>query len=187
MKEGLKQRLIGAFVLMALAVIFLPGFFKQQQGHQVDVRTLIPAQPQVEQVVFNKPELGLAVEPAPAPETMFIPAEDAPVVVAEVDTKPDNSANELPAVPILPLNDQGIPDAWVIQVASLSSKASAVTLRDELQAAGHRAYLREVTTAQGTFNRVFIGPKLDKAEALAVKAQIDRQLNVNAQVKRFEP
>jgi DedD protein len=186
-KEGLKQRLIGAFVLLALAVIFLPGFFKQQQGHQVDTHTLIPPQPQIDVVEFNKPEIGLVVEPAPAPEAMFIPADDAPVTTAEPLVNPEETSAQLSPVPELPLNDKGIPDAWVVQVVSLSSQSAAMKLRDELQSDGHRAYVREITTDSGTYNRVFIGPKLSKTEALAVKAQIDQRLKVSSQVKRFEP
>lgn len=188
MKEGLKQRLVGAFVLTALAVIFLPGFFKEQQGHSVDTDTLIPPQPQVETVKFATPVPTVEVEPAPAPETMFLPegesdsAANSPVAT-NVAPPPESVAPELSAPP----PESAIPDAWVVQVVSLSSKDAAIKLRDELQSEGHKAYTREVTTAAGVFNRVFIGPKLDKAEAQAIKAEMDSRFKVNAQVRRFEP
>ncbi len=197
MREGLKQRLVGAFVLVALAVIFLPGIFREQQGHQVDTRSQIPAQPQVEIVEFTAPEPQQDVEPAPAPETMFLPSEvSEPEGVSSVTTAPASSAapaistaaqSSSSAAPPLTLNEKGIPEAWVVQVVSLSNKAAAIKLRDELQADGYKAFVREVTTASGTFNRLFIGPKLDKAEAMAIKAELDKRLSVSAQVRRFEP
>ena len=75
----------------------------------------------------------------------------------------------------------------MVQVASLSNKEAASKLRDELQAEGHKAYVRTVTTANGSVTRVFIGPKLDKEEALKVKAEVDKRLKVNAMVLRFKP
>ncbi len=190
MKEGLKQRLIGAFVLAALGVIFLPGFFKEQRTQHLDTRTRIPPSPSIETIEFAVPEPDPVVEPAPSPATMFLPEEEAvaaepsPVEAASASSA---SSSVLPAVPEMPLNAQGLPDAWIIQVASLSNQEAALRLRDRLQAEGHKAFVREGKTDRGTFHRVFIGPKVDRAEALAIKARVDAQFNVNAQVRRFEP
>lgn len=198
MKDALKQRLVGAVVLAAIGVIFLPGFFKEQQGHQVDTRSHIPAEPSSPQVTFEAPQQPTDISPAPEPETMFLPPEPEPApkpepeVLADADTAPAKPVEDKPAatteqVPELPLGPDGIPDAWVVQVASLSNKEAAAKLRDELQAEGHKAYVRTVTTANGSVTRVFIGPKLDKAEALKVKAEVDKRLKVNAMVLRFQP
>jgi len=203
-KDALKQRLVGAVILAAIAVIFLPSFFKEQQVYTIDTDTQIPDQPAVASTEFNAPEQVADIQPAPAPETMF-----QPPVVEQVPPEPDlhgQHANEAvhatpeaktpePAttdtgdesVPQLSLNADGVPSAWVVQVASLTNKAAANKLRDELQADGHKAYVRSIATANGTVTRVFIGPKLDKAEAQAVKAQIDERLKVKSLVRRFEP
>lgn len=140
-------------------------------------------------VNFVPPEDTIEVEPAPNPETMFIPADTSPPVTAVAASTSASAASKsaVAAVPEIPFNDKGIPDAWVVQVVSLSSKEAAIKLRDELQSDGHKAYIREVATASGVFNRVFIGPKLDRAEALAIKAQMDERFKVTAQVRRFEP
>lgn len=194
MKDALKQRLVGAVVLAAIGVIFLPGFFKEQQGHQVETRTQIPTEPSSPHVTFETPQQQTEISPAPEPETMFLPPEPEPEPKTDVDgTSPSTaSAESKPAdttdeVPELPLGADGIPEAWVVQVASLSSKEAASKLRDELQAEGHKAYVRTVTTANGSVTRVFIGPKLDKEEALKVKAEVDKRLKVNAMVLRFKP
>ncbi len=190
MKDALKQRLVGAVVLAAIGVIFLPGFFKEQQGHQVDTRTQIPAEPTLPQVTFESPYQDPDIPPAPEPETMFLPPEPAQHQAPPeepVASAMSSSASVAKEVPELPLGADGIPEAWVVQVASLSNKEAAAKLRDELQAEGHKAYVRSVATANGSVTRVFIGPKLDKAEALKVKAEVDKRLKVNAMVLRFQP
>lgn len=198
MKDALKQRLVGAIVLAAIGVIFLPGFFKEQQGHQVDTRTQIPAEPSLPQVSFESPRQNPDIQPAPEPETMFIPPELEPVAdvsspeaVASASSAsapaPNQTADTADEVPELPLGPDGIPEAWVVQVASLSNQEAAARLRDELQAEGHKAYIRRVSTSNGSVTRVFIGPKLSKAEADKVKADVDKRLKVNAMVRRFQP
>lgn len=198
MKDALKQRLVGAIVLAAIGVIFLPGFFKEQQGHQVDTRTQIPAEPSLPQVSFESPRQNPDIQPAPEPETMFIPPELEPVAdvsspeaVASASSAsapaPNQTADTADEVPELPLGPDGIPEAWVVQVASLSNQEAAARLRDELQAEGHKAYIRRVSTPNGSVTRVFIGPKLSRAEADKVKADVDKRLKVNAMVLRFQP
>lgn len=203
MRESVKHRLIGAAVLAAVAVLFLPSFFKDRQQYQVDTSSQIPGRPSITAVDFNEPTRPEGIEPAPAPETMFLPDESEAVPVAQIppleqaavaaevasSNQSVTSATTTSAVsvPVMPLNAQGLPDTWVIQVASLSVQAAANKLRDQLQADGHKAYVRSVPGASATTYRVFIGPKQDKAEAIAIKTQLDKRLKVNSLVLPFKP
>ncbi len=210
MRESVKHRLIGAAVLAAVAVLFLPSFFKDRQQYQVNTESQIPGRPSITAVDFNEPVQPEGVESAPAPETMFVPDGGA-VTVNELAVPPAESAEPQQAqnaatvmqaqtsstvsvaaakpdqVPDLPLNAQGLPDAWVVQVASLSAQEGANKLRDQLQAEGHKAYVRSVPSANGNIYRVFIGPKQDKTQALAIKSQLDKRLKVNSLVLPFKP
>ncbi|WP_049629852.1 SPOR domain-containing protein [Cellvibrio sp. pealriver] len=197
MKESVKHRLIGAAVLAAVAVLFLPSFFKDRQQYQVDTNTHIPGRPNITAVAFDEPTQPEGIEPALAPEAMFLPDEEQqlseplsppeqPVTdksVADVETSVSSSPSD--SVSNLPLNSKGLPDAWVIQVASLGSQEAANKLRDQLQADGHKAYVRAVPNTAAY--RVFIGPKQDKSEALAIKAQLDKRLKVNSMILPFKP
>ncbi len=203
MRESVKHRLIGAAVLAAIAVLFLPSFFKDRQQYQVDTSSHIPGRPSITAVDFNEPKRPEGIEPAPAPETMFVPDETEsipatqvpPAEQAVVETAAASSgqsassraASTDASVPVIPLNAQGLPDTWVIQVASLSAQAAANKLRDQLQAEGHKAYVRTVPSANTAIYRVFIGPKQDKSEALAIKSQLDKRLKVNSLVLPFKP
>ncbi|WP_299977947.1 SPOR domain-containing protein [uncultured Pseudoteredinibacter sp.] len=73
MDDGLKQRLVGAVVLSAVAVLFVPVLFDQHDKHKVDTVSQIPAMPDVEPVNYQSPSKVEGIDPAPKPEQMFIP------------------------------------------------------------------------------------------------------------------
>ena len=214
MKESVKHRFIGAAVLVAIAVIFLPGFFKDRQANDVDTNSHIPQRPTITAVSFDDPVNEVDVDLAPPPETMFLPSEsDALVLPTETDelkgavdalgelvAKVSNSSHSnSSSAPLnsavvtseelvdMPLNAQGLPDAWVVQVASLSTQPAAIKLRDSLQADGYKAYIRSLDQGGVSVHRVFIGPKLDKAQAISLKVQLDKRLKVNSMVLPFKP
>jgi DedD protein len=195
----LKHRLIGAAVLAAVAVLLLPSFFKEKKDYQVNTKSQIPARPNVVAEEFKSPQPVANIEPAPAP--MFVPTEpvsDKPELIASSAISVSaavSSAKSVPAVsgqaassvPAMPLNARGLPDAWVVQVGSFTSKETANKLRDDLQADGQKAYVRTTTSSGGSISRVYIGPKLDKGQALALKEQMDKRLKVKSMVMRFQP
>lgn len=209
MRYTLKHRLIGAAVLAAVAVLLLPSFFKEKKEYQVSTKSQIPASPNVVAEEFKPPQPVPNVEPAPAPETMFVPTDPAselPVsdVLSSTATTVSSSTSVSSAtstkvvssvaaeqaassVPAMPLNQKGLPDAWVVQVGSFTTKEAANKLRDDLQADGQKAYVRTTTSGNTAISRVYIGPKLDKNQALALKEQMDRRLKVKSMVMRFQP
>ncbi|WP_020210432.1 SPOR domain-containing protein [Gilvimarinus chinensis] len=217
MNDGLKQRLIGALVLTGLAVIFLPGFFKEQQMHQVDTRSQIPPRPAVDPVVIKAPQPIVSSDTLPDPDTLFIPQNEQPIAddpkaheqsLAEaqssssaqsssIESASDSVATEQPVKSeslestssSAGKSPEALPElnAWVVQVASLRSADSAQALRKKLQNKGYKAYVRVAKTSQGEVSRVFIGPKVDKALAEAVKAEIDPAFKVNSLVLKFKP
>lgn len=178
MKERLKHRLLGATILLALGVLLLPGFFRDKDAYEVNSQSQIPGKPSITAVDFDGPTPVEGVEPAPEPETMFVPDEAAvDELVEELSSSSASSASA--AV--------NLPQAWVIQVGSFGQKDAAEKLLKELQTEGQKAYLRSVITDKGTLHRLFIGPKMDKQEAIAVKAEIDKRLKVNARILPYKP
>lgn len=202
MNNGLKQRLIGALVLAGIAVIFLPGFFKQHAPYQVDTRSQIPPRPNITPVVIDKPQPASAMTAAPEPSTMFLPENEQPLldsgvevaslsssagVAPQAETQTPEVAPAPEPIPEPEADTSLLADAWVVQVASLRSSESAQTLRKRLQERGYKAYVRSAQTSQGEVSRVFIGPKLDKALALEVKQEVDPVFKVNSMVLPFKP
>lgn len=212
MNSGLTQRLVGAVVLVAIGVIFVPTFLRDRQVEPVSTKTLIPDRPPRETVTFDNPQPPENIEPAPEPDEMFLPEASTPPAdkapagdeaqtpvsaseeASTADQQQEGREEEPPRETESP--SQGEPDsaaqaadgqAWVIQVASLRSADSARDLRDRLQKQGHRAYVRSASTSAGEVSRVFIGPKISRSEAEATKSEVDRALKVDALIMRFEP
>ncbi len=194
MNSALKQRLVGAIVLIAIGVLVVPSFLRDRQVEPVSTQTLIPDRPAQETMTFEAPAAPENVEAAPDPDTMFMPEESGasqPVVdsleeaQSETDKVAEKEAPEPEASPSETAADDSA--AWVVQVASFRSTDTARALRDRLQEDGYRAYVRSATTSGGEVSRVYIGPKISRSEAEATKTAVDQALKVDALVLRFEP
>ncbi|HHS7808933.1 MULTISPECIES: SPOR domain-containing protein [Pseudomonas] len=209
--KAYKQRMVGALVLVALAVIFLPMLFsRQDEQRQVTVEApaapQAPSMPQVqmESVAVPEPQ-ALPQEPVPADEEVAedtapaapiaaAPAPTAPIAIAK-PTAPPAVAKPIPA-PAQPIAAASKPDttqsrvdanglsvSWSVQLASLSSRASAESLQKTLRSQGYNAYIR---SADGK-NRVFVGPLIERAEADRLRDLLSRQQNLKGFVVRFQP
>lgn len=216
MNTGLKQRLVGAVVLIAIAVIFIPTFLRDRQVEPVNTQTLIPEAPEREAVEFEAPQAPEDIEPAPEPETMFMPDDGGrqPAVDSlEQARAPDSgqqseaggpSDEEQSDEPKADSPDENPEPAdagdsspeeeataeqggWVLQVASLRSEESARQLRTRLREQGHRAYVRTAQVDGRQVSRVYIGPKIGREAVEALKSEVDEALSVDSLVLRFEP
>ncbi len=172
MDDGLKQRLIGAFVLFALAVIFVPVVFDRERIEPVDRKTQIPPAPHVEPVEIERAIAPVVGKQAESAREMFIP-DDQKVV----DLQP-----EAPSV-----DENGVPKSWVLQVASFRFEKHAKQLRDRLIADGYAAYIKNVDTSRGKMTRLYVGPKLDKNVLIRQKKEIEDKHKVSSILLRFEP
>ncbi|MCS3511209.1 SPOR domain-containing protein [Pseudomonas grimontii] len=205
-----KQRMVGALVLVALAVIFLPMLFsRQDEQRQVVVEA--PAAPQAPAVPQVQVQPVVVPEPQALPEEEPVPTDDevaaqqapsmpvqpsvpvvkptpAPAVAAKPAPAPKPVAPQ-PAAPGKPdvgqsrIDPNGLPISWSIQVASLGNREGADALQKKLRAQGYNAYIR---SADGK-NRVFIGPLIERAEADRLRDLLDRQQNLKGFVTRFQP
>ena len=197
MDDGLKQRLVGAVVLLALAVIFVPVIFDREQLQPVDRRTQIPIAPEITPVVVPEPEIAVDVEPAPPLEEVFEPEEPS-AAGSLVTTSLESEANATEADATEPdvteldvteprLTPEGVPEVWVLQVASFKSAERAQELRDKLIAEGYTAFTQLVQADQGAMTRLFVGPKLDKGRLLEEQAAIEEKFQLSTFILRFKP
>jgi DedD protein len=170
--DGLKQRVVGALVLLALAVIFLPALFDRDPMAPVSRDSQIPEAPQVLRVEIGAPVVPEDSTSAPEPELMYVP----------------EIADEVGEVPEAPgIETDGTPKAWVLQVASFRQRDLADTLSRKLNDKGYPGYVREVPHPDGILVRVFVGPKLDKQTLLTVKAAVEREFGLQGMVLPFKP
>ncbi|MGV8523188.1 SPOR domain-containing protein [Pseudomonas aeruginosa] len=199
LERGLKQRIVGALVLIALAVIFLPMLFtREDESRQVVVeappRPQAPAMPSVEVQPTEVPELQPGEEDI-APE---IVEEGSPAAAGQPSqpaqaqaqaASPPSSQPQPPAAPPSPppaekrLDANNLPQSWSVQLASLSNRARAEELQKTLRSQGYNAYIRSFDG----MNRVFVGPVIQRAEADRLRDQLSKQQKLNGFVVRFQP
>ena len=83
--------------------------------------------------------------------------------------------------------EDGVPVAWILQVASISSADNAEDLRERLVAMGHEAYVEKISSGGRQLYRVYVGPKFDKAQIEALKPGIDAEFGVSSMARRYVP
>lgn len=187
--KGLKQRIVGALVLVALAVIFLPMLFsREDELRQVVVDApAMPQAPAIPEVALDPVEVPqpIAEEQVPPVEPLDVPeVAEAPTGVAPTAAVAPVEPSQ-PAAPTEParLDASSLPVSWSVQLASLSSRSGAEELQKKLRSQGYNAYVR---TFEG-MNRVFVGPLVERAEADRLRDQLNRQQKLNGFVVRFQP
>jgi len=187
MDQKLKQRLVGAIVLVSLAVIFIPIILEGPDDEWTPRSHNIPEPPQMDYRASMQLPLpaetpapaagpdssapaGVAITPLATPPPMARP-EAAPEPAPESAPKPEPVAVAKPAPP--PAETAGstaaLPAGWYVQVGSFSQQPNASGLRDRLKSAGYAARLQ----ATGSTFRVLVGPSDTRGEA---EKQRDRLL-----------
>lgn len=210
MDDGLKQRLIGAIVLVALAVLFLPSLFSTNSRQRVDLTSQIPSEPLdiPAPLQIERPVRPQGIPQAPPLEEYYQHEVEGEVTVSppenvEVATKPAGSvSNSTTATPTVPISEppaptppiasasQGgasVPAAWSIQVGSFQSEERAQALTQKLLDENYKAYMRRSNVGAESRYRVFVGPKINRDDALREKAKLEKALKIEALLVTFKP
>ncbi|MEN5202745.1 SPOR domain-containing protein [Pseudomonas wadenswilerensis] len=211
-----KQRMVGALVLVALAVIFLPMLFsREDEMRQVRVEAPeAPAAPTLPQVQVEPvqvpepqvlPEEPLIVEqstaPLQAPSTPITPAPSATPAPTPAPAAPAVAAK--PATPA-PAKVEVKPAATVAAAAKpaagkIDANGLPVSWSIQMASLSNRAsadnlqktlrsqgYNAYIRSAEG-MNRVYVGPLIERAEAERLRDVINRQQKLKGFVVRFQP
>ena len=206
MNDILKQRLVGALILVALGVVFWPIIFVEPGDPAGQQRERIPPRPDVDTTSLETPDMaGLRTSPeialqqdeswvATTRETpQEQPAEEEPAEVGEAAVQEAPVSNEpvirtrteAPAKPVL--DSAGVPVAWILQVVSVSSADKADQLRQRLLAMNHKAYVKRVRQRDKSLYRVYVGPKFERASLEKIQGEIDAEFGVNSMIARYVP
>lgn len=158
MDDRLKQRLIGAAVLVLAAVIFVPMLLDQSgdeprpQEHRIVPAPQPPAQAPARVVPLDSGTMA----PVPAPPAATPPAKAAVEKSSKTPAKaPAKASVKTPA------KTPAKAGTFAVQLGSFSKSDNARGLRDKLVAKGYTAFVK--TT--GSVTRVYVGPQTDRAEA----------------------
>ena len=179
----IKQRLIGAIVLAALGVIFIPMILDNEPDDFLVNGSSIPPKPK-HITGIKKIEVKPSSPPIIATEQR-IPVDKktdkavvSPVTVPQKTTTSNQShkekrpiTNKSSAVVINDKNKATLPTrAWAVQVGSFGDYGNAMRLSEKLNKKSYRAFVEKITVKNKTVYRVRIGPfiKRDKAETASI-------------------
>ena len=183
MERALKERIIGAVVLVVFAVLVVPIFLDGPPGEEeiVTERVLLPGQDETrtQTVVLDRDR----TEPVPAGTSNEAPAavvEEAAEAVAQpaaAEPKASEPAAQREEPVPEPAKPQPQPAAsttgmWAVQLGSFSNKANAEKLAADLRKQGYAAFLSQLDTDSGRLHRVRIGPQKDRDAAEAMAARL---------------
>lgn len=192
MERALKERIIGAAILVLFVVLVVPVFLDgpPADGEIVSERVLLPGQdgedtktvvldrersaplPAASKVTESVAADDQTPEPKPVqakPVPKPLVAQTTPVVAKPVEQKPVEKQAVAP--PPKPANTSST-GMWAVQLGSFSNKENAEKLAADLRKQGYAAFLSQLTTSSGTLHRVRIGPQKDREAAETMAARL---------------
>ncbi len=190
MDKALKERIIGAIVLVLFVVLVVPVFLDgpSNSGEVISERVPLPGQSGDEHqtIILNRDR----TEPVPAvssnkpvvaqprqqeePPPRVVEPEPVPESASESgsETGPE-SAQGKPAVVVAataePASSTGM---WAVQLGSFGNKENADKLAADLKKLGFAAFRSQLSTRTGELYRVRVGPQKDRESAEAVAGQL---------------
>ncbi len=185
MERALKERIIGAAVLVLVVVLVVPVFLDGPpgEGEVVSERVPLPGQSDQENktVVLDRdrtdpvPANGASqpAETTPKPQPVVVQTEPDPEP-AETRPTPEPVAEEPVAEQVKPAASSSSTGMFAVQLGSFGNQDNAERLAAELRKQGHAAFLSQVMTSDGQRHRVRIGPQKDRAAAEAVAASLKK-------------
>ena len=192
MEKALKERIIGAVVLVTFVVLIVPIFLDgpPKEGETISERVLLPGQEEkdTKTVVLDRER----TEPIPVASSPAASDEKESVAPSPVVAKPAAEKTPLPepvveqAQPAEKTPPQQAPQQadvrpqpaasatgmWAVQLGSFSNKENAEKLAADLRKQGYAAFLSQLTTGNGQLHRVRIGPQKDREAAEEMAARL---------------
>ncbi len=201
MDEQFKQRLVGASVLVLLAVIFIPMILDSPSEPEVRVEhPTLPARTEPDFssriVPLTEPKTTLVevdptgprVVPKSDPPKAAVPAEPTRTVTAGITTPPEEKKSAPAPVPE-PAPEattaEDAPKAWAIQLGSFSSAKNAMALRDKLKKLGYVAFIETARVEGKDITRVFVGPELAKERAGELVKKLQAETDLKGMVVQY--
>jgi DedD protein len=185
MDKALKQRLVGASVLIALAVVVLPMLLSGQPDNQQETRSIeVPPKPSELSFETRRFPVGDQTNGQPSiaesttgPEVSSGPPAETgkelslPVQSDESSVEPESRVASQPdpvEVQVLPPEPESAPELiedeiqkpgrYLVQVASFSTTANANRLSSRLKVDGLDVIMDTIEAAVGILHRVRVGP-----------------------------
>lgn len=178
MDRALKERIIGAAVLVVFAVLVVPVFLDgPDDGVEVISESVtLPGQNNQERkqqtIVLERDRtepVPAAATQTPTPAVQKTPAPEKEKPAPTVQKKQEAAAASPDKVAAATKSTTGM---WAVQLGSFSNQKNAERLAADLRKQGFAAFLSQLQTDSGALQRVRIGPQKDRDSAESVAAKL---------------
>jgi DedD protein len=170
-KDGFKQRIVGATVLIALSIILWPIFMGTEQSRYVVLESSIPDAPK-----FDRFE----IKPAkPNPDIKPVGSYQEKLALERAEKTPLDDSKVL--------DNSGMPTSWVIQLGAFSDQGNIDKLVANLRVNKYKVFTNKFSKDGKLLTKIFIGPFVELKEADTKKQAIDKQYKLNSTVEKFIP
>ncbi len=196
-----KHRIIGAIVVVALAVIFVPMILNEHEpppelkdiseipspGDTTETKVVVVPVPDA--AMKNQP----SSEPAPKAEIPLTTVEQPATVVAAPAPPPKVITPAAKAAPLKVKSQSSsvvrtadkITKGWIVQVGTFSNIENAERLRAKLKSSGHAVYAENITIDNSKAVRLRVGPFREKTQAQKSMAQIQREVGLQSALQTY--
>lgn len=180
MEVRVRERLVGALVLVALVVLLVPALLRGPQ--QSSGAAPAPQMKSVEVTLDDgrRPDADDALVPEPVPQaaaTARPAADDAPERAASAAPGPAPAAGVTPLAasdpaPATAPGEAAEQPAWAVQLGAFSTREKAEGLVADLRRRGYAAFVLEYRGGGQVLHRVRVGPEQDRARAVAIAERL---------------
>jgi DedD protein len=202
MDQGLKERLVGAAVLVAIAVWLIPWVLDGPESGSETPSNSLQLPSAEEPLPMRTQTLRLGGDPEPAAEVAATPpvevkapvTEPAPPVAEQPAAREATDESEPPVVAAAPAPERPAATApappkpepaaagdWTVQLGSFGEEANARRLAQRVGTFGYKAEVSSYRSGGRTLYRVRVGPQATRAAAEAAASAL-RAHGVDASV-----
>lgn len=182
MEQRIKQRLIGAAVLVSLAVIFIPIILEGPEDEFGPWGTKMPKRP-AQDVMTDLRPLALPKRGASEPVKSIVLDDNNSKSKPDTRDIKSTAGKSPPAGKPKSALDKGL-QSWVVQVASFNHEKNAMALRKRLRDKGYTTFVEKLKTKQGNVYRVRVGPELKRSDVEILRDRIATEVKLEGVVTR---
>ncbi len=180
MKEQHKKQLVGLAAVLVSALVLFPLLLDGSGYRERHLKDRIPEAPPMPQLAHVEPQSDALPDTSklarPAqPAVVAVPAPPLRESVAAADPQLD-ATEDTPR-----LDEQQVPVAWTLQLASFRDEANARSLRSELIDGGYKVYIRNGPDLV----RVFVGPDMQRSRLESLQARLKKDYALEGMIVRF--
>jgi len=187
-----KHRIVGAIIVVALAVIFIPMILSDRESStdRPDAQVIAPDNSTDEP---NKVAVTKLTPPAATTDTAkntTVETTSADSVKGTKQAEEKESTKPAPKPPPVPAASHAAEakppsSGWVVQVGTFSNTSNATRLEKRLRAKGQPVLTEKVNVSGSSAVRLRVGPFRDRASALEARERINRDVGVKGVVLAY--